>query len=125
MRALSAYGRTYRVTDVGSREATEASTDTAAVKAAIATAQAEKQKAVAKHKAEGKTKGEVWASGGGRLFKQGAGEAPESGETLTEKTPWVAAEMAKFSELGPHHDVGARRMPNDDGEANLPAARPL
>ena len=107
LRALSAYGRTYRVTDLGSREAAEASTDTAAVKAAIATAQAEKQKAVAKHKAEGKTKGEVWASGGGRLFKQGAGEAPESGETLTEKSPWVAAEMAKFSELGPHHDVGA------------------
>ncbi len=81
--------------------------DKAAVKAAIATAGAEKQKANAKHKAGGEVKGEVWASGGGQLLQQGAGKAPDSGTTLTAKTPWVAAEMAKFSELGPHHDIGA------------------
>ncbi len=85
----------------------DATVDKAEVKAAIATAGAEKRKAEAKHKAGGKVKGEVWASGGGELLKQGAGEAPESGATLTEKTPWVAAEMAKFGELGPHHDIKA------------------
>ncbi len=81
--------------------------DKSEVKAAIATAGAEKKKAEARHKAGGKVKGEVWASGGGQVLKQGAGDAPESGTTLTAKTPWVAAEMAKFSELGPHHDIGA------------------
>ncbi|MGY2746754.1 phage tail protein [Arthrobacter sp. UYCu723] len=109
VRNLGTYGRTYGVSDIGSRvtPATAQAVDEASIKAAIATAESEKRKAVARHKKEGGDRGEVWASGGGDLVPQGAGEAPAEGETVGRMTPYVAAEMAKFTELAPAHDIDA------------------
>jgi hypothetical protein len=93
--------------------------DVEAVKAAIASAGAEKGRADAKHAAEGGERGQVWASGGGRLLPQGAGEAPESGEVATEMTPYIAAKMAMFTELGEHHDVTAMTTLTPEAEAEI------
>ncbi|MFP3460958.1 hypothetical protein R5O87_08935 [Arthrobacter globiformis] len=106
-RNLGKYGRTYGVSDIGSRGAMAQSVDNASIKAGIETAESEKRKAVARHKKEGGDRGQVWASGGGDLVRQGAGQVPTEGETMTRMTPYVAAEMAKFTELAPAHDIAA------------------
>ena len=73
--------------------------DVEAVKSAIRQARAEKAKAVARHKKEGSDPGQVWASGGGDIVPQGQGAAPENDEVVTKMTPYIAAQMAMFSEL--------------------------
>lgn len=123
VRNLGTYGRTYGVSDIGSRvtPATAQTVDGASIRAAIAAAESEKQKAVVRHKQEGGVRGQVWASGGGDLVSQGAGEAPAEGETVTRMTPYVASEMAKFSELGRITDVASMTTLTDEAKAKLSA----
>jgi hypothetical protein len=105
--------------------ATVSEVDPVAVKAAIQAAVGEKGKADARHQAGGSAKGEVWASGGGQLVKQGSGEAPAAGPdpnapiVVTEPNAFVAAQMAMFSELGPHHDVTAMTTLTPEAKARL------
>jgi hypothetical protein len=101
--------------------ATVSEIDPIAIKSAIATAAGEKEKAEQQHQAKGSVEGEVWASGGGKLKPQGAGEAPESGETVTELTPWIATQMALFGELGRIHDVTAMTTLTPEAKTKLSA----
>jgi hypothetical protein len=85
----------------------------------------EKVTAQERHKKEGGRPKEVWASGNGQVLKQGAGEGPSgptdaSGVTHVAPTdPFVAAEMAKFSELGKHHDIVAMTTLTPEAKAKL------
>ncbi|QNE21553.1 hypothetical protein F1D05_31070 [Kribbella qitaiheensis] len=97
--------------------------DPAAVRTAIATAHQEKAAAVARHGQEGGGKDVVWASGGGRVFRQGAGEAPEGDAPVTELTPYIAAKMAKFTELGEHHDITAMTTMTPEAQAAVDRLR--
>jgi hypothetical protein len=97
--------------------------DVAAVRSAIATARAEQATAVARHHQEGGGQDVVWASGGGRVFRQGAGEAPEGDAPLTEMTPYIAAKMAMFTELSVHHDIAAMTTLTPEAEAEVERLR--
>jgi hypothetical protein len=97
--------------------------DNEAVRAAIATAHTEKGTADARHQSEGGGQDVVWASGGGRVFRQGAGDAPESEQPVTVMTPYIAAKMAMFSELSEHHDVTAMTTLTPEADAAIKRLR--
>ena len=97
--------------------------DPAAVRSAIATARGEKATAEARHQQEGGGTDVVWASGGGRVFRQGAGAAPEGDAPVTELTPYIAAKMAMFTELGEHHDITAMTTMTPEAQAEVDRLR--